>query len=285
MNALTRVVAATFIALLCGLGAWLIVTSATPAAAGSPGGDALLPDLIVEPPEDIVLQSVPGSKTTFLRFSHTTSNVGKGPLEIYPDLDAEDCNDRGDRALVAYQRIYEDTNGSGNFQRGVDIDSTEQTVGCMIFHDIHNHYHFEDFAQYELYRVKSGVLKETSDKVSFCVVDILNTHPGPDAAPDPYYQFGDCLTDSGIHGISVGWADIYGSGTPGQEFDLTDVKNPGRFCLVARTDPADRLDEIATGGEDNNVQTVQIRVNKKNATDFGKQVPIVDEPCAPPALP
>ncbi len=60
---------------------------------------------------------------------------------------------------------------------------------------------------------------------------------------------------------------------------------PGRYCLVARTDPADRLREVATGGEDNNIQTVQIRVNQKNATDFGKQVPIVDEPCAPPPTP
>ena len=140
----------------------------------------------------------------------------------------------------------------------------------MIFHDIHTHYHFEDFAQYELYRVKSGELKEISDKVSFCVVDILNTHPGPPTPPRiPTTSFENCQTDSGIHGISVGWADIYGSGTPGQEFDISDRKNPGRYCLVARTDPADRLDEIATGGEDNNIQTVQIRMNKKNATEFG----------------
>ena len=282
--AVTRLVAAAFVALFCALGAWLLVTS-SPATAGSSSGEQLLPDLVVEPPEDIVLQGSPSSEKVFLRFSHTTSNIGQGPLEIYPDLDADDCNDRGDRALVAYQRIYRDANGSGTFQRGVDTDTTEQTVGCMIFHDIHNHYHFEDFAEYELYRVKSGVLKETSDKVSFCVVDILNTHPELDgAAVDPYYQFQDCLTDSGVHGISVGWADIYGSGTPGQEFDVSD-RNPGRYCLVARTDPIDRLDEVATGGEDNNIQTVQIRVNKKNATDFGKQVPIVDEPCAPPPTP
>jgi Lysyl oxidase len=276
-----RIAAVGFVALLAAMGAWLVVSS-SPATAGSGGtGDSLLPDLIVEPPEDILLQGTP--KKTFLRFSHTTSNVGQGPLEIYPDLDDEDCQDRGDRALVAYQTIYQDANDSGTFQRGVDTETTQSPVGCMIFHDIHNHYHFEDFALYELYRMTSGKLKETSDKVSFCVVDILNTHPEIPGAGAPYYEFANCLTDSGIHGISVGYADIYGTGTPGQEFDVSD-RNPGRYCLVARTDPADRLDEVPTGGEDNNVQTVQIRLNPKNASKFGSPVDQLDEPCSPPAL-
>ena len=276
-----RIVAAGLIALASAFGAWLLATS-SPATAGSPAGAALLPDLIVEPPEEILLQASQGSKKTYLRFSHTTSNVGQGPLEIYPDLDDEDCNDRGDRALVAYQTIYQDANGSGTFQRGVDTQTTQNPVGCMIFHEVHEHYHFEDFAEYELYRVGSGRLKATSDKVSFCVVDILNTHPGPGAAENPFYGFANCQTDTGIHGISVGWADIYGAGTPGQEFDVSSLKKPGRFCLVARTDPADRLEEVASGGEDNNIQAVQIRINKKNAGEFGKPVPTLSEPCAAP---
>jgi Lysyl oxidase len=281
IRALTRLVAAGFVALFCALGAWLIVNS-SPATAGSATGEALLPDLIVEPPDDIVLQGTPGGKT-FLRFSHTTSNVGDGPLQIYPDLETESCGEQGDRGRVAYQAIFQDSNGNGTFERNVDTQTVSEPVGCMIYHEIHQHYHFEDFARYQLYRVKSGVLRETSDKVSFCVVDILNTHPElPGAADEPYYSFENCQADSGIHGISVGYADIYGSGTPGQEFDVTE-RHPGRYCLVAWTDPTDRLSEVATGGEDNNLQTVQIRMNLKNATDFGKSVPIVDEPCSPPA--
>lgn len=285
MPAPMRIAAAGIIGLLCAFGAWLLVAS-SPASAGQEVGDALLPDLIVESPDDIILQRSPGSKHTFLRFSHTTSNVGKGPLEIYPDLDAEDCDDRGDRALVASQSIYQDANGTGTFQRGVDTETIQAPVGCMIFHDIHNHYHFEEFAEYELYRVTSGALKETSDKVSFCVVDLQNTHPGLEGAADePFYRFKDCQEDAGIHGISVGWADIYSSTTPGQEFDVSGLHRPGRYCLIARTDPADRLDEVPTGGEDNNVQTVQIKVNKKNATETGAQVPILGEPCSPPVTP
>lgn len=264
------------------LGAILLLTSSRATARGD-SGPALLPDLVVEAPGEIILQRLPDSKQTFLRFSHTTSNTGLGPLEIYPDLETETCGNEGDRGRVAYQSIYQDANASGTFQRGVDTDTTDDPVGCMIFHEIHSHYHFEDFASYELYRVKSGKLKEVSDKVSFCVVDILNTHPGLPGTPDePFYDFENCQADSGVHGISVGWADIYGSATPGQEFEISD-RNPGRYCLVARTDPLDRVLEVEAGGEDNNIQTVQIRMNRKHATEYGTATPIVNEPCSPPA--
>jgi hypothetical protein len=282
MTAATRVAAAAVVALMSALGAWLLLAS-SPATAGSATGDALLPDLIVEPPDDIVLQASPGKSKIYLRFSHTTSNVGRGPLEIYPDLETESCGPQGDRGRVAYQAVYQDSNSNGTFERGVDTETTSEDVGCMIYHDIHAHYHFQDFAQYELYRMSNLKLKSTSDKVSFCVIDVLNTHPElPGAPPEPYYGFQNCGTDSGTHGISVGYADIYGSGTPGQEFDLTELRQPGRFCLVARTDPVDRLSEAPLGGEDNNVQTAQIRVNLKNATEFGKAVPILSEPCSAP---
>jgi len=283
MRAPLRLAAAGCVAVFCALGAWLIVTT-SPATAGSATGDALLPDLIVEQPDDIVLQRGPGKKQVFLRFEHVTSNIGAGPVEIAPDLDADDCQDRGERAHVAYQTVYQDGNNNGDFERVIDTEKSEQLVGCMIFHDIHNHYHFEDFAEYELYRVANGALKATSEKVSFCVFDLSRTHPALDGSPeDMYYTASNCQQNSGIHGISVGWADIYSSSTPGQEFDVSGLKRPGRFCLVARTDPADRLDEVTTGGEDNNVQTVQIRVNKKNATDSGKPVPILSKPCSPSA--
>ena len=281
MGALTRVTGAAFVAVLSALGAWVLLSS-SPATAGSPSGDSLLPDLVVEPPTDIILQRAPADKRTFLRFSHTTANQGVGPLEIYPDLNTDTCGEAGDRGRVAYQAIFQDSNANGTFQRDLDTETVSEPVGCMIYHDVHSHYHFEDFAQYELYRVKSGLLKETSDKVSFCVVDILNPYPDLPGSPgEQFYGFANCGEDSGVHGISVGWADIYGSNTPGQEFDVSE-RNPGRYCLVAYTDPADRLREVAPGGEDNNIQTVQIRVNRKHASSFGKSVPILDEPCSPP---
>ena len=285
LGVLTRVGAAAFAALFSALGAWLLLSSSS-ATAGSQSGPSLLPDLVVETPDQIVLQRATGTKKTFLRFSHTTANIGRGPLEIYPDLSTETCGDEGNRGRVAYQAIFQDSDADGGpdavFDPKDDTETVAEPVGCMIFHDIHNHYHFEDFALYELYRMKSGQLRETSDKVSFCVVDILNPHPDlPGAPAQGVYGFENCDADDGTHGISVGWADIYNADTAGQEFDVSD-RSPGRYCLVARTDPADRLDEVASGGEDNNAQAVQIRVNRKHATVPGRAVPVLNEPCAPP---
>jgi len=278
-----RIAIAAAVGVLFAVGAWLLLTS-SPATAGSSAGEPLLPDLIVEPPDDIELQRSSGSKKTYLRFEHTTSNVGKGPLEISPDLETESCGDEGNRGRDAYQAIFQDSNENGTFQRDEDRNFVTDKVGCMIFHDIHDHYHFEEFAEYELYRAKSGALKETSDKVSFCVYDLTPTHPGLPGSPGQvFYTSRNCDTDDGTHGISVGYADTYNSGTAGQEFDVTG-RRPGRYCLVARTDPADRLEEVPAGGEDNNVQSVQIKMNVKSATELGQDVEILDEPCSPPAL-
>lgn len=285
MGAFTRIGAAAFIALFSALGAWLLLSSSA-ANAGGPSGPSLLPDLVVEQPRQIVLQRSEGTKKTFLRFSHTTANTGQGPLEIYPDLSTDTCGDAGDRGRVAYQAIFQDSDAGGPpdgvYDRKEDTEAIAEPVGCMVFHDIHNHYHFDDFALYELYRMKSGRLRENSDKVSFCVYDLTRPYPDlPGSPAQAFYDFLNCAADDGTHGISVGYADIYGPATPGQEFDVSD-RRPGRYCLVARTDPADRLEEVAAGGEDNNTRAVQIRVNKKNATDTGRPVPVLNKPCAAP---
>ena len=43
-------------------------------------------------------------------------------------------------------------------------------------------------------------------------------------------------------GLSIGWADYYGSTLPGQELDIRGLPD-GRYCLRNEADPADRLDE------------------------------------------
>jgi Lysyl oxidase len=252
------------------------------ANAGDTSGPMLLPDLVVESPDDIVLEQPRDSRRVLLRFSHSTANIGTGPLEIYPDLKTGRCGKKGRRGRVAHQAIYQDANSDGEFGRAIDSGLTEAPVGCMIYHEIHEHYHFEDFARYELYRLGSGKLAEVSKKVSFCVVDSHKYMPQLPGSPgNPYYRFEDCEDAAGTHGISVGWADKYGAGTPGQEFDVTGL-GKGSFCLVTRADPNSRLTESATGGEDNNLQTAAIRFNPKQASRHGHEVAVLDEPCAAP---
>jgi len=109
---------------------------------------------------------------------------------------------------------------------------------------------------------------ETSDKVSFCVFDLAplaSGLPGTEA----YYGFSNCDKDDGTHGISVGWADIYGAATNGQELNVTGMRR-GRYCLVSIADPEDRLDEKA-GRKANNTRRVRIAMRPGRA--FVKKLP------------
>ena len=95
----------------------------------------------------------------------------------------------------------------------------------------------------------------SSEKVSFCVRDSIR-FDGRAArlARRPCY-YGDCTQDS-ITGLSIGWADYYGSTLPGQELDIRGLPD-GRYCLRTEADPADRL---AKSNETNNGRSTLVRI-------------------------
>lgn len=256
---------------ICSCALMALLLGASPSAhAGDPGGgDALLPDLIVERPGTIILKTRPKRPFASLRFSHTTSNKGAGPLEIYPDLNTTSCGDEGADGRVTYQRTYDAGGGIAE-----DLE-----VGCMIFHLEHDHYHFEDFALYRIYRERTGKLKATSDKISFCVFDGGHRYPGlPGSPAEREYNFTNCKEENGTHGISVGWEDTYRSDTQGQRLNVTGMKR-GRFCLVASTDPAGRLTENAPAGELNNDTEIRIKLNPRRRAKADTLVSPLDGPC------
>ena len=260
------------------------------AIAGSGTGEPLMPDLVVEDPHEIVLvkegeRSTAGRRKRTLQFSHTTANLGEGPLEIYPDLEQTGCAGEGSDSHTAYQALYLDGNSNGEFDPADDTLTDTREVGCMQFHDAHNHYHFEEFALYDLYRERTGVLSATSDKISFCVYDYQNAagaaeNPLPGQPETPAYDFRNCDRSDGTHGISVGWQDTYRSNTPGQSLSVTGLRR-GRYCLVASADPGDRLAESASG-EANNSTEARIRIKKKRATLSGAPVKRLSGPCRYP---
>jgi len=273
-----RKVGAGAVALLGAALIAILLAAGQPAAAGGGSGPPLLPDLVVEEPADVILYDE-GNRTKTLRLSHTTSNVGSGPVEIYPDLTTTSCAEGGSDGRVAYQVIYGDDNESGAYESAADGILSEEDVGCMIFHKVHKHYHFEDFALYELYREKSGRLKATSEKMSFCVFDGMRNHPGLQGSPTVRaYDFQNCVRDDGTHGISVGWADLYDVTTPGQELDVSGRRR-GRYCLVAHADPVNRLAERGPNGEANNSTETRIFLNKRRASPGGFDVKRLDSDC------
>jgi lysyl oxidase len=237
----------------------LAVACAASAAGGVPVAAAsrlspveLMPDLVTRPFTGITIQHSDGR--LLLRFGTIVGNQGLGVLELRPrrldcDGDGDFANDR-----LAIQRIYEDTDASGSFERGTDLIARTVTVGCMVFHPAHDHWHLQRFARYALRSIGSGEIVAASPKVSFCVRDSLPVFPDlPGFISTLYY--GQCARNS-ITGLSVGWADLYDASLPGQDLDVTGLPN-GRYCLTAEVDPRDGIDEA---DESNNDRSALLRL-------------------------
>lgn len=258
------------------------------AGAGEPSvssatGELLLPDLQALPPRDIeiVQVRVKGKIEKRLRFDTRIANLGSGPLELYPV--SEPCGLDPSNHLAAYQRVFADTGGGSGFQRGSD-SSTPQFVGCMIFHPKHHHWHVEGFATYELYRGTAKVA--SSDKVSFCMLDMEWEGTGP--APTPYY--GACGRNATM-GISVNWADEYYSTLADQYIVINDVPNvDGDYCLVnianvAALNPTDVKPGLREYPTTNNRSGVKITISSNGTAvspRFNPNEPAASDLCSAP---
>lgn len=185
-----------------------------------------LPDLIVD------MQNPFGLRDAFLdgntlRFGQASPNVGDGPMRLVGGPD------NGDGTQQVFQRIYDDQGGY-----------TERLAGDFAFHPAHNHIHFEGFASYSLRTAlpdqdndgmpEVGDIVRGGTKTSFCLVDVQRyaTDPALPNADHDGSGFG-CDTQQEI---SVGWEDIYGAGTEGQEINVAGLA-PGDYWLEATVDP------------------------------------------------
>lgn len=184
-----------------------------------------------EPPEQV------------LRFTTEVVNFGDYALDIL----AEPATGRGE--WVAHQCI-------AWLER---ICLERESAGEMVWHAAHNHWHFEEFALYELRRLDDDGEPDWSDsglategkKASFCLQDSYQRE-----GDEPAFYRG-CV--GAYQGISPGWSDIYGPGLPGQNFPLEGIEGGERYALVFTADPADRL--VETDDRDNSAYSV-IEISK-----------------------
>jgi hypothetical protein len=127
-------------------------------------------------------------------------------------------------------------------------------VGGFEWHPQHNHFHFQEFATYELRRLDAtgaidrspeGLL-QVAPKVSFCLMDYEAASDDP---PPAFYVL--CLGTN--QGISAGWADVYASYLDGQGL-VSEGLPDGLYGLVVILDPNDRLYE--TNEDDNETSVI-----------------------------
>jgi hypothetical protein len=227
------------------LGSLMIIGPSSPVHATNP----LFPNLKTLPPRDLrfdrtdVSQDSSGVMHNVLRFSNTVYNVGEGKLEMWGNV-----NPSG----IAYQRVY-DTNGT----------YTDSEVGIFYYHAIHDHYHFENWGQFQLWKkaeydqyvASGGTQAEFSNagvKTTSCVLDEEFITTLTDTPYPGVYPWTGCIPSGGkntgkiVEGLSVGWGDTYDYYRYEQWIDLDqETLADGQYVLRSITDPLNKIYESA----------------------------------------
>ena len=227
------VIAGAVAAFAAGLGG----VEPTPAAA-SP--QSLYPDLYPLAATDFRFDTVTinGEQRTVLRFSTTSANGGDGPLDLWAD--PEIIVQNGSQKQKVYQRV-------------LLADGTWETLaspaGTFIYHDGHNHTHFQGYAIYDLHRPNDREnVRAHGAKTTFCIMDTTRIDRKLPGAPKrAVYR----TCGGEVQGMSVGWGDKYSYYLDGQWVDVTDLvqnnadgANDRDYVLTIEVDPVGGDGEI-----------------------------------------
>lgn len=216
---------------------------------GNSPGAIHYPDLVTLAPSAVGVEFRPATSRKFLRFSNQIVNLGEGPLEVTP------FNHATEAVTDAIQRLYSHDSDNRWYPAGTN------SVGRFAFHPEHDHWHFEDFALYQVRNVAAdGALGAnvlaTSAKVSFCLVDDYLFDPVRPHQGAQTYTHCDQIHPQGI---SVGWTDLYHWRLAGQEVEITTLPD-GEYWLVSTVDPDDHLNEGGGPAEINNTAAVKFHL-------------------------
>jgi hypothetical protein len=208
--------------------------------------------------------NIPTGTHRSLRFSVLIENQGDADLYVGDPLK------------------HMDPNGDGDF---ADQDGLFEFASC------HKHFHFRNYAKYELLRVNPDGSLGTpvqSRKRGFCMLDTTPTRTDETAPKGRFYMSCGNLTLHGNQGISTGFGDEYVKQLPGQLFLLTDPNEPvapGNYIIRVTANPpfAQKAGEVcpvkdalglchmfAEKRYDNNVGEVQIVIpDRVGRTGYG----------------
>lgn len=147
----------------------------------------------------------------------------------------------GDRLLVRFTVGVANV-GDADIYIGNPQDHIDAGDGLFEFALCHQHYHFRNYALYELIDRDTGQVWRAA-KRGFCMLD---TDPNPawlgGAAGPGYYRSCGSTQTAGNQGISVGWTDTYRFFLGGQYFvldggDGQDPVPPGRYVIRITANP------------------------------------------------
>ncbi|WP_128381202.1 lysyl oxidase family protein [Streptomyces cavernae] len=175
-------------------------------------------------------------KKDYLAFGATVWNGGASPLVV------DGFRRAGQEKMDAYQYFYD--------AKGTQVGYTPAGTMEWDARDLHDHWHFTDFASYRLVGAdKKEIVR--SGKEAFCLANTdaidytvknANWHP---ESTDLESACGEETSVSVREVLDIGSGDTYEQSRPGQSFDVTDLPN-GTYYIQVIANPDNRLKEEST---------------------------------------
>ncbi len=239
------------IVLLASVASAVLLASAITLLSAAPGAQAanpkpLYPNLKTLKPKGLRFGTYPidGTRHHILRFTNTVWNAGQGPLDLRGKTVTTPS---GKKKTKVFQRIYD---RKGDYK-------TSEAVGLFVYHPApsHDHFHFGDFAEYQLWtradydkwvdadKSYQEQFEQKGAKTTFCVYDTTRVRGNLPGSPrSKVYR----RCDEKRQGLSVGWGDTYKFKLPDQWIDLGGAPlEDGDYVLRSVADPKNRLYESA----------------------------------------
>lgn len=238
----------------------LLVASSAMGQSAIPA-DALLPDIVEEPPRHLNVQRA--QQEEWLRFTSTHWNGGFGPLQIRGS-DVRPCTIEENGVQLTTDCTYatqEVFNSSGQLVY-------TQPAGTAIFHVDHNHWHQDNVANFVLRSGSlTGPIVGQATKITYCLIDYDHSANLSNNSGKTYFECG-----ADLQGISVGYGDEYHHSTHGQEIEITTVP-AGTYYLTHDADPVNKWAETR---DDNNFSWVKFTLTRDASSNQAK-IEIVEE--------
>jgi hypothetical protein len=175
-------------------------------------------------------------KKWYVNFGATVWNAGTSPLLV------DGFRRTGTDVMDAYQYFFD--------AKGKQVGSVAAGTMEWDARDGHLHWHFTDFAQYNL--LKSNKKQAVrSGKEAFC---LANTDAVDYTIPHAKWRPGNTDLSTACGGntavavrevLDVGNGDTYSQDRPGQAFDVTNLPN-GTYYIEVKANPARKLTELST---------------------------------------
>ncbi|GLY08108.1 MULTISPECIES: lysyl oxidase family protein [Actinoplanes] len=172
----------------------------------------------------------------YVNFGATVWNAGSSPLVV------DGFRRTGTELMDAYQYYFD--------AKGKQVGS--KAAGTMEWdaREGHMHWHFTDFAQYNLLKADKK-LAVRSGKEAFCLANtdaVDYTIKSAKWRPDNTDLSTSCGANTVVavrEVLDIGNGDTYSQDRPGQSFDITGLKN-GTYYIQVLANPSKRLSELST---------------------------------------